>query len=326
MIINDNGAGTAPGLNPGIAVKSGLDEIFFGMYEREQQPGQVLATDALFFRQTSTTWGAVQNAESAGPGDFTETVDEEEVPQANIRIGNKQTLDIKDYSRDIPFPQSFLEDSEKYAVKQDAVGKMGVRAQTTRDKFAMRRSYGNPFDSVNNPTPDGQALSSASHLTLNGDTVNNLETGQLSPDNLKILVRDLKLQKAQDGDLGGHLFCGLIVATNLFETAVETTDSELKPGGALNNLNWVSKLYPGVYVGTSEYLNSTYNVYNTNVDTTYAVVSRNHYITRVERIAIATEWVPPEYDRQRRAFYRARFRERVYPGTWEGVVFSNGTV
>ncbi len=325
MIINDAGAGTGA-LQTGIAIKSGLDEIFFGMYEREQQPGQVLATDALFFRQKTTEWGAIQNAESSGPGDFTETVDDEEVPEGNIRIGNKQTLDVKDYNRDIPFPQSFLEDSEKYAIKQDAVGKLGVRAQTSRDKFAMFRSYGNPFDSTNLPTPDGQALSSSSHLTLSGDTVNNIETGTLSPDNLKILVRDLKLQKAQDGDLGGHLFSGLMVALNLFESAKEITDSELKPGGALNNLNWVSNLYPGVYLGTSEYLNSTYNNLNSNVDTTYGVVSRNHYITRAVRIPIDTEWVDPIYDRKRRAFYRARFRERVFPGTWEGVVFSNGTV
>lgn len=296
------------------------------MYEREQQPGQVLATDSLFFRQTSSTWGVIQNAEFAGPGDFTETVDDEQVPEGNIRIGNKQQLDVKDYNRDIPFPQSFLEDSEKYAIKQNAVGMLGIRAQTSRDKFAMYRSYGNPFDSTNNPTPDGAALCSDTHTTLNGDTVDNNETGVLSPDNLKILVRDLKLQKAQDGDLGGHLFAGLMVGLNLFESAKEITDSELKPGGALNNLNWVSNLYPGVYLGTSEYLHSTYNSLNSNVDTTYLVVSRNHYITRSVRVPISTDWVDPIYDRQRRAFYRARFRERVYPGTWEGVAGSTGTV
>lgn len=325
MIINDGGAGIGA-TGTGIATKSGLDEIFFGMFEREQQPGQVLATDSLFFRQTSTTWGAIQNAESMGPGDFTETVDNEEVPQGNIRIGNKQTLDVKDYNRDIAFPQSFLEDSEKYAIKQDAVGKLGIRAQTSRDKFAFLRSYGNPFDATNNPTPDGKALASDTHATLNGDTVDNLETGSASPDNLKVLVRSLKLQKAQDGDLGGHLFSGLICGLNLFETFKEICDSELKPGGALNNLNWVSNLYPGVYLGTSEYLHSTYNNANSNVDTTYGVLSRNHYITRSVRVPIMTEWVDPIYDRMRRAFYRARFRERVYPGTWEGIVMSNGTV
>lgn len=315
MVINDSGIGT----------KAGLDEIFFGAYERDQQPEQVMATDSLFFRQSSTPWGAIQNAEFMGPGDFTETADDEEVPEASIRIGNKQTVDVKDYNRDIPFPQSFLEDSEKYAIGQNAVAKLAVRAQTSRDKYAFQRSYGNPFDATNNPTPDGAALSSNSHVTLSGDTVDNLETGALSQDNLKTVVRSLKLQKAQDGDLGGHLFAGLIVALNLVESAKEITDSELKPNTANNNLNWVSNLYPGVRVGTSEYLHSTYNVLNSNVDTTWGAVSRDHYITRSVRVPITTEWVDPIYDRKRRAFYRARFRERVFPGTWEGVVFSNGT-
>lgn len=310
----------------GIATKAGLDEIFFGKYEREQQPGQVLATDTLFFRQDTTEWGTIQNAEFMGPGDFTETEDEEEVPDATIRIGNKQSLDVKDYNRDISFPQSFLEDSEKYKIKQNAVAKLGLRAQTSRDKFAFSRSYGNPFDATNNPTPDLAALSSNSHVALNGATVDNLETGAASADNLKVLVRSLKLQKAQDGDLGGHLMGGIIVALNLFETMKEITDSELKTGTANNNLNWVSNLYPGVKVGTSEYLNSTYNSLNSNVDTTYGVISRDHSITRAVRIPISTDWIGAEFDRKRRAFYRARFRERVYPGTWEGVVFSNGTV
>jgi hypothetical protein len=316
MIINDNNNAT----------KAGLDEIFFGKFEREEQPGQVLATDPLFFRQKTTMWGSIQNAEFSGPGDFTETVDDEDVPEGNIRIFNKQTLDVKDYNRDIPFPQSFLEDSEKYAIKEEAVGMLGIRAQTSRDKFAFLRSYGNPFDATNNPTPDGAALASNSHVAGSGDTVDNLETGTLTPDNLKVTVRSLKLQKAQDGDLGSHLFGGLIVALNLFETAREITDSALKPNTSNNNDNWVSMLYPGVRVGTSEYLSSTYNTVNTNVDTTYGVVSRDHKITRSVRIPISTEWTDPNQDRRRRAFYRARFRERVFPGTWEGVVFSNGTV
>lgn len=315
MIINDSG----------IATKAGLDEIFFGSFDREEQPGQILATDPIFFRQKGTTWGAIQNAEISGPGDFTETEDDEDVPEGNIRVGNKQTLSVKDYNRDIPFPQSFLEDQEKYAIKQDAVAMLGTRAMTSRDKFAFLRSYGNPFDATNNPTPDGAALSSNTHLTLSGDTVDNLETGALSPDNFKLLVRSLKLQKAQDGDLGSHFLKGIVVALNLIETAKEITDSELKPGGATNNLNWVSNLYPGVHLGTSEYLNSTYNIMNSNVDTTYGVIGGGHKITRTVRVPITTEWISPEYDRKRRAFYRARFRERVFPGTWEGTVFSNGT-
>lgn len=316
MIINDSG----------IATKAGLDEVFFMSYDVEVQPDQVQATDELFFRQKTTPWGTIQNAEFAGPDDFQPVSSDEEVPEGTLRVGNKQSVDVLEFSQDVPFPQSFLEDSEKYEIKMGAVEEMGVSAVNARDKYAMFNTYGNPFDTTNAPTPDGAAIGSNTHTSLNGETIDNLETGVLSPDNLKINVRQLKLQKRQGGGRGGYFFNGLMVAMNLIETAVEITDSELKAGGALNNLNWVSNLYPGVRVGTSEYLSSTYNTLNSNVDTTYACISRRHKLTRSVRIPISTEWVPAIYDRRRRAFYRGRFRERVFPGTWSGTQWSNGTV
>ena len=316
MVINDGN----------IATKAGLDEIFFQAYDAEVQPDQVQATDELFFRQKSTTWGSIQNAEFAGSPDFTATSNDEEVPEGSIRIGNKQTLDVLDFTQDIPFPQSFLEDSEKYEVKMGAVEEMGVSAVNARDKSAFDNTYGNPFDATNNPTPDGAAVGSNSHVSLSGETIDNFETGVFNADNLKILVRVLKLQKRQGGGRGGYFFNGLMVALNLLETAVEVTDSELKTNTANNNLNWVSNLYPGVKVGTSEYLHSTYNLLNSNVNTTYAAISRRHKLTRSVRIPIATEWVDPIYDRKRRAFYRGRFRERSFAGTWSGTAWSDGTV
>lgn len=309
-----------------IATKAGLDEVFFQAYDVELQPDQVQATDELFFRQKTTTWGTIQNAEFAGPDDFRPHYDDEEVVEGNIRVGNKQSLDVLEFDQDVAFPQAFLEDSEKYEIKMGAVEEMGVSAVNARDDYAFRFSYGNPFDATNNPTPDGAAFASNSHTSLSGETIDNLETGQFNADNLKVTVRSLKLQKRQGGGRGGYYFNGLMVALNLIETAKEVTDSELKTNTANNNLNWVSNLYPGVRVGTSEYLSSTYNTLNTNVDTTYAVVSRRHKITRAVRVPISTEWVDPIYDRKRRAFYRGRFREKVYPGTWSGAVFSNGTV
>lgn len=316
MVINDSG----------IATKAGLDEVFFNAYDAEVQPDQVQATDELFFRQKTTTWGSIQNAEFAGPDDFQPTSQDEEVPEGTLRVGNKQTLEVLDFNQDVPFPQSFLEDSEKYEIKMGAVEEMGVSAINARDKYAFFNTYGNPFDATNNPTPDGAAVGSNNHISLNGETIDNLETGALSADNLKIVVRSLKLMKRQGGGRGGFFFNGLMVAMNLLETANEITDSELKTNTANNNINWVSNLYPGVRTGTSEYLSSTYNTLNTNVDTTYAAISRRHKLTRSVRIPISTEWVDPIYDRRRRAFYRGRFRERAYAGTWSGVVFSSGTV
>lgn len=317
MFINDSNIGS----------KVGLDEKFFMEYDRQAQPSDVFATDELFFRQkTESDSGFIQNAEFAGPGDFRRVARGEEVPVGNVRIGNKQTLEINEFDQDIDFAQADLEDTEQYDIKQDAVQEMGVAAQTSRDKFTFEETYGNLEDATNNPTPDGAAVASNSHVSLSGATVDNLETGVLSTDNLKVLVRRLRLMPRQGGGLGSYHFDGLLVALNLLETAKEITDSELKPGTGNNNINWVSNLYPGVRLGTSEYLHSDYNSLSANINTTYSAVSRRHKVTHCTRVALATEWIPAEISRTRTAYYRARFRERAYPGTWSGIAVANGTV
>lgn len=317
MFTNDGNIGT----------KVGLDEKFFMQYDRERQPEEVFANDALFFRQTTEPdSGWLQNAEFAGPGDFRRVSRGEEVPVATVRIGNKQTLEINEFDQDIDFAQADLEDSAQYNIKVDAVSEMGVAAQTSRDKFTFEETYGNPFDATNNPTPDLAAFISNSHVALDGSTVDNLETGTLTPDSLKTLVRSLRLQQRQGGGLGSYHFDGLLVALSLLETAKEITDSELVVNSGENQINWVSNLYPGVRVGTSEYLHSDYNSLNTNVNTSYFTVSRMHKVTHCVRVAMSTEWIGPEISRTRTAYYRARFRERAFPGTWSGVAGSNGTV
>ena len=317
MFINDGNIGT----------KVGLDEKFHVEYDRVAQPEQVFATDELFFRQTTEAdSGFIQNAESSGPGDFRRVARGEEVPVGSVRIGNKQTLEINEFSQDVDFTESDMEDTNQYNIKADSVTEMGVAAQTSRDRYTFEETYGNPFDATNNPTPDGAAFGSNSHVSLSGETVDNLETGTLTPDNLKVLVRRLKLLPRQGGGLGGFGFHGLLVALSLVETAIEITESDLKPNTANNNLNWVSRIYPGVRVGTSEYLHSDWNSLNSNVDTTYVAVSRRHKVTHCVRKAISTDWVDPLISRSRTGYYRARFRERAFPGTWSGTAFSNGTV
>ncbi len=296
-------------------------------YDRLAQPDQIFATDSLFFRQrTEEKSGFIQNAEFSGPGDFRKVAAGEEVPTAQVRIGNKQTIKVNEFSQDIDFTQSDLEDSEQYNIKVDAVSEMGVAAATSRDKFAFEGTYGNPFDSVNNPTPDGSAWAADNHTALNGATVDNRETGTLSADNLAIVVRSLRLLPRQGGGLGSYHFDGLFVGLSLFETGVEITKSELVTNSSENQINWVSQVYPGVRLGTSEYLHSDFNTLNTNVNTTYGVISRRHKATHAVRTAISTEWIPASISRSRTAFYRARFRNADFPGTWGGVVVSDGTV
>ena len=42
------------GGNPSI-VKTAIDSVFMSRFDREQEPGEVLATDGLFFNQDTTT-------------------------------------------------------------------------------------------------------------------------------------------------------------------------------------------------------------------------------------------------------------------------------
>lgn len=309
--------------NVGITTGAGLDEIFGSAYEMEKQPGEVRADDSLFFRQTSTDWLTLQYAESMGPGEFRATVEDEEVDEATVRVGNRTTADVFEFDRDLPIPQRYQESSQAYGMVDEWVRELGMRARTSRDKEAFRRSYSDAFSGVT--TPDGAALISASHTALSGDTIDNLETAALSADGLATLILNLRLQKAQDGSLGSLHADGLLVPSVLHPTATVVTQSELKPGDTDNDLNYISKVYPGLIVGASEWLDETYNTYNSNGDTSYFVVSRMHKVTRAVRVPIQNGYVGPEADRKRRAFYRARFSERVYAGSWVGIAGSNGT-
>lgn len=306
-----------------LSTGSGLDEVFTSAYEMEKQPGEVRADDPLFFRQSTTDYLVHQYAESMGPGQFRATSEDEEVDEATVRVANRTAAEVFEFDRDLPIPQRYQEASSEWGTVTRWVEELGIRARTSRDEQAFRRSYADAFSGVD--TPDGADLISNSHVALSGDTVDNLETGALAADALATLIRSLRLQRAQDGSLGSCHADGLLVPTNLFPTAMILADTELKPGTGNNDLNYISKVYPGLVVGASEWLDSTYNTYNSNANTSYFVVSKLHSITRAVRVPIQNEFVEPKYDRKRRAFYRARFSERVFAGTWVGVVGSNGT-
>jgi len=305
-----------------LTVASGLDEVFDSGYEMDKQPGEVRADDTLFFRQDETELLAVQYAQSMGPGDFNVTEEDAEVDEATVAVGNKTVAEVFEFDRDIPIPQRYQEASKYWGTVDSWVEQLGVRGRTSRDKYAFRYTYGDPFAVT---TPDGVALIANSHVALNGDTIDNLETGAASADNVATLIRRLRLQKAQDGDLASYHADGILAGSILHPTLTVIVGSELKPGVTDNDINYISKVYPGLVVGASEYMDSDYNTLNSNANTTYIAVSRMHKITRAKRIAMQNEYVDPMYDRKRRAFYRARFSERCYAGDWGGTAGSNGT-
>lgn len=303
-------------------VKTSLDEVLYTEFDREQEPGEILATDGLFFKQESTGMGAVQYAEYQGPGEFESHAEEESRKLATVRTDNKTTASVLNYKNTVPIPDEFFQDDQHGEVAH-TIKMFGMRARTSRDKNAYANTYAGGFSTAT--TPDGVALYSDSHVALDGSTIDNLETGTLTPANLETVVKSLRLQKAQDGELGGHNAAGLLVPVTLFPDAMEITKSALQANSAENNLNYFSEVYPGMVVGASAYLDSANNS-ATNADTSYYVVSRNHRISRTVRQGLMTDLVPPTTDLQDRWFYKAGYREVCVPKTWEGTVASNGTV
>jgi len=303
-------------------VRTELDEVLFDEFDRGQEPGEVLATDSLFVKQEDTSKGYVIYSERKGPGAFEKHVQEQEVVEKSTLVDNKVTKEVENWKASLPVAIESYEDDQHSVVMED-VREMGSNARLTRDKDTIQTLYAEGFDATT--TPDAAYTWSNSHVNVNGDTIDNLETGTLTAANLEIIVKSLRLQKKQDGLLGAHNPAGLLVPVTLFPDAVEITQSELKADSAENNLNFFSKIYPGLVVGSSAFLDSDFNTY-TNADTSYYLVSRNHRLVRNIRKGMTTSMIESKYDSKDRMIYKARYREVPSAKTWTGACASNGTV
>lgn len=304
-------------------VRTSLDDVAWEAFDLERQPSEVRADDGLFWEQKTVDKQAFIDFEVAGPGQFEQVVEDEEYPEATIKTDNRTAHVINNYKKSIALTEEFIED-DQWDVVQGEVRMAAERARTTRDEFTIRQTYGDAFSGAT--TNNGTALVSNSHTNLNGDTVDNLETGVLNADNLETVIVSLRLQKAQDGSLGSYHWDGLLVPVNLAEEAHTVAKSELKAGTGNNDDNYFSTIYPGMRIGVSAWLDSTYNTLNSNANTSYFTVSRNRAVRRVVRLGFTTDFVDPRFDSRGRGFYRMRFREEAHPVSYNGVVGSNGTV
>lgn len=305
-------------------VKTRLDNVLFGEYDREEQPDYLSSRNSVFFKQMNIDRQARIYEEDSNVGDFVELQENEVLQDTATQTKNLTTRTVRDFHKTL-FISRNLFDDDQHDVVDERVRQVGDRGRLTQDKRSILDTYGDGFDGNINTTPDGQALYSNSHTAVNGDTIDNLETGKLTPDGLKTVIRALRLQKAQDGELGGHRVVGLLTPTILYDEALEITKSDKVANSAENNLNFFNTIYGELSIKTSEFLDSDFNS-ATNANTSYYVVGRNHTVTRDERQTMGTVLVPWQYDDRNRYVYKADYREMYYPGSWEGTVASNGTV
>jgi len=315
--------GFSAGLSPD-ATKTSIDAVMYEEYSRDQQPGYLRATDEFFFKQGSTEGKtSFIHDEDSNVGSFQETGEQEEILNTDTLIGNKTTRNSQKWTKQVPISDE--------AFRADQVGKrakigqqVGDRARLTQDLKAILRTYGDAFDGSVFNTPDGVSLANNSHTTIKNVTIDNLETGALTPDNLWTANTSLANQKGQDGDAGSHVFEGLVLPFLLYKTGKEIMNSVLLANSGENNINVFDTDYGQVRIRASIFLGSTYNS-NTNANTSYHLVSRNHMINRMVFYDLTTTMIPPESTANDTYLYRAKYHEMAFPGSWTGYVGSNGS-
>ena len=310
------------GLSPD-AAQTAIDAVMYEEYSREQQPAYLRASDPFFFKQDTTDKLAFIWDVDSNVGAFQRTGEQEEILNSDTRIGNQKTKISQKYTKQVPISdEMFRADA---VGKRDRIGRqIGDRARLTQDSESILNTYGDAFAGSVNTTDDVVALASNSHVTLGGLTVDNLETGALTPDNLWTDVTSLANQKGQDGDAGSHVYEGLLVPFTLYKTAREVQNSQLIANSAENNLNIFDTDYGNVMIRASIFLGSTYNS-NANANTSGHLISRNHMITRKVFYDLTTVMIPPASTATDTYLHRSKYHESVFPGSWTGYLGFNGT-
>lgn len=305
------------------ACRTAIDGVMWEEYTRAQQPAYLSASDGFFFQQDTTDKIAFIWDEDSNVGEFQATGEQEEILDTDTFIGNQKTKVSQKWTKQVPVSDE--------AFRTDQVGKrnkigtqIGDRARVTQDRTTILDTYGDAFAGLLNTTPDGQALASNSHVTLKGFTVDNLETGVLNPDNAWILVTSLASQKGQDGDAGSHVFEGALVPFLLYKTVKEVLNSDLVANSAENNLNIFDTDYGQVQIRASIFLGSQYNT-NSNANTSFHFIGRNHMITRKVLYGLTTTMIEPQYTPNDTYVQRAKFHESHLNGSWTAYAGSNGT-
>ena len=316
-------AGHSGELSPD-AVLQRINGVLYEEFTRESNPGYVAASNPWFFKQGNTVGIGFIADEDSNVGAFQETGEREEILASDTRIGNTVTYRSQKYTKRIAISDE--------AFRADMVGKraeigrqVGERARMTRDKNAMLDTYADAFAGSVGTTPDGQAAASNAHVTLLGATVDNLETGSMTPDNLWTAVQALANQDAQDGELGGHLFEGLMTNYLLYKTAKEILGSPLEADSGENNLNIFETDFGHVALGASVFLNAANNS-ATNAATSYHVMGRNHQVTRKVFYDMTTYMTEPQNTDNDAHVLTAKFHEVEYWGSWTAYVGSSGNV
>jgi hypothetical protein len=303
---------SAPGL---ILVKTALDKLYDEATIEMAVVGKATALDAEVFTQDTATNAGVNSSVIGGGGYFQTTLDDvATTTEANIYAAPVKFTQILQFKKNMPISRTFMADQQQSAVSK-AVKQQALTWGASRDRNAFG-VYANGF--TTQQTIDNVALFSNTHINEHGDTVDNLETGQLTDPNLNIVINSLRTQLSQTGVILGYEPKWLLTPSILHQQGMAVAKSVLRAGTGNNDLNYWSEMYPGMKVVYSPFLDPVST-------TAYFVGSSTHGVVRFEREAFFTVLRPWEEDENDQYMYKMRAREQVDSIEYSGLVGSNGT-
>jgi hypothetical protein len=297
-----------------ILVKTALDKLLDEATIEMATVGKATAKDEMVFTQDSATNAAVVTSVLGGGGYFQSTTgDVAPTNDASVTAAAQKTSLVVQFKKNLPISRTFMADQQLSAVSK-AVRQQALTWGASQDRNAFA-CYGNGF--TTQLTIDGVALFSNSHLNQNGDTVDNLETGALTDPNLNIMVNSLRTQLSQTGVVLGYEPKFLLTPSILHQSGMATAKSVLRAGGANNDLNYFSEMYPGMKVVYSPFLDGTST-------TAYFLGSQTHGVYRFEREAFFTDLVDWKFSNNDQYVYKMRAREVVDSIEFSGLGGSTG--
>lgn len=298
-------------------VQTYLDRLFTGTAS-ETRAGKAGALDPLVFTQDTATNAAVNSTVQGGGGYFqTTTSDTPTVEQTTVSAPSAKVSLVVNFLKNLPISRTFMADQQLSSVAKQ-VKEEAKNWAATRDRAAMSVFY-NGFSTQN--TIDGVNLFANSHTNAIGQTVDNLETGALSDDNLNILITSLRTQPSQSGVTTGYNPDFLLCSALLHRTANAITKSVLRAGAGNNDVNYWSDLYPELQTKYSPFFDSS-NV--TNATTMYVVGAKDHGVMRFEREGFSSNLVDWTINANDQYMYKMRSREVTDSIYYNGLVGSTG--
>ena len=297
-----------------ILVKTALDKLLDEATIEMAVVGKATAKDETVFTQDTATNAAVVSSVIGGGGYFSGTTgDVTPTNDVSVAAAAQKTSLVVQFKKNLPISRTFMADQQLSAVSK-AVRQQALTWGASQDRNAFS-AYALGF--TTQLTIDGVALFSNSHVNENGDTVDNLETGALTDPNLNIMINSLRTQLSQTGVILGYEPKFLLTPSILHQSGMSVAKSVLRAGGANNDLNYFSEMYPGMKVVYSPFLDSTST-------TAYFVGSQTHGMYRFEREAFFTDLVDWRTSPNDQYMYKMRAREEVDSIEYSGLVGSTG--